>query len=199
MQGERRRFLGFFGPSFLSDESVAIDNMLHMLSYQQSLLALAEGESERFNDGSEDTALQHQLQHPAQSPMQPPPQLQPTASTTAEGVRKMNMHEIFNSVIRPSSTSNTTSTTSAHTPSARHFFMRRSSQVEDEGMQVEGAESASKDGGEDEEVDAIYLPRFVREPLQRMRLAKSPTGNVCSFTYTLCSCCYAAYSMFRRS
>lgn len=104
---QRRRHVKFFGDDFLREEAVAVENTLHMLAFQQSLLSDADG----------------------------------AADAVAGAARSMNMHEIYQAIVAPAA--------------------------------ARDAESdESKERTDDE---AIYLPRFVREPLQRLRRASQAT------------------------
>lgn len=109
---QRRRHVKFFGDDFLREEAVAVENTLHMLAFQQSLLSDADGA-----DGAAG------------------------AAGAAGALRSMNMHEIYQAIVAPAA--------------------------------ARDAESDESKGRADDE--AIYLPRFVREPLQRLRRASQAT------------------------
>lgn len=164
---QRKGMVRMFGEDFLAEEANAIDKMLSMLGYKQTLLTPTfHPTSSHMND-------------PTMSSFEDMKELMMTTSTTAVMMdqiftstadrlvhqggttkggddyhgfyqQQLTMHEIFQLVLnRGSNKSSSTSTTvgdgNAHP--------------------VEGEE------------DVIYLPKFVRDPLMYMRYANTPEGK----------------------
>jgi hypothetical protein len=209
---ERNKLVRMFGDDFLADEVIAIDKMMNMLNFKQTLLTtnskmtIASGASDIDDDGEaeesaddkgEDDTLPQDgdenegEENDAVSPIAEKKKDKErkkakktekksieieTEETTDIEERRWNMHEIYHYVIHNNSNSSTIS---------KELFQIIQYLTDSYNDASKSSTAAGHEGNRrysfihslPEDKDFIYLPRFVRDPLGRMRLAKNPQGK----------------------
>jgi myosin heavy subunit len=161
----RNKYVKFFGEEFLSEEVIAMENMLHMLSYQQSLL------SSTYDIADELQSLN-------------PPQSRNSNSNSSNssnrnnnmtGVKdkyeehlskfigkKLNMHEILYVVLRSKDFQDVPTFLNHHT----NPLTSKANGIPKSSIWDDGEHFNLEDHPSDVR---IYLPKFIRDPLQVMR------------------------------
>lgn len=168
---ERAKYLKLFSEGFLDVEAGAIEKMMHMLTYKQTLLtpflqqslsshAQAATLSGRLDELSlhDDDPVAMDPAVPGHQPPQPP--------QAEEDLKRLNMHEIYHLVIHANP--------AASAAGAQEVFQTIRSLSELSPQKLVSGQSADQLL---DDKDFIYLPRFVREPLGRMREATNEQGN----------------------
>jgi hypothetical protein len=210
---ERNKFIRMFGDDFLADEVIAIDKMMNMLNFKQTLLTTnskmtmaslgsdgddeddaeesaddkggeddlpaAEGDGEEGEDSAAVTPVVEKKEKNKKGKNENViTEMETDEATENIEERRWNMHEIYHYVIHNNSNS---SMISKELLQIIQYLTESYNDV---------AKSSTAAGNNDgnrrhhsiihslpEEKDFIYLPRFVREPLGRMRLARNPSGK----------------------
>jgi len=140
---QRKGMVRMFGEQFLAEEANAIDKLLSMLNYKQTLLT--PNTTANTANASELEEMKAVMMHPMMDSQQIHHLLLPTATTTATNAanwqqQQLTMHEIFTLVLQKI-------------------------------VKKPPSSSSSQVAEKEEEEELIYLPKFVRDPLLSMRYA----------------------------
>jgi hypothetical protein len=209
---ERAKYLRLFSENFLEEEALAIEKIMNMLRYKQTLLTPAlqnynsnsDGEQEENDDISlvdDDPVSLHSSAARSKSAEK----AAVAAAASAEDLKRLNMHEIYHLVIHNNPHSN-----SSHSGSNNNNEAIEGTDPSQDQKNGENSPSRHQKNNSNNDVfktistlselssqkiaqvnlkhfpddkDFIYLPRFVREPLTRMRVAKNDQGRLNFFFF----------------
>lgn len=173
MMIERHKMVKLYGDDFLGEEIAAIENMMNMLKFKQTLL---------------DTDITDSIQSIVQLPMnsesvvtrgkrtQSNESIKTTQSTkdketleekdylqgSMNELKKLTMHEIFHYIMHH-----------CESPLVLDDFSISPETIKFGGSFEESNEEIQNNKNKSDDPEVIYLPRFVREPLYRMRYSTS--------------------------
>lgn len=174
---ERAKYLKLFSEEFLEEEANAVEKMMAMLKYKQTLLAPflnnaispskggGGGMGGVGGGGNEDISLIDDEPLTVVSLEQQMKGLK--TSGGEEEMKQLNMHEIYHLVIH-----NPAMEGSNAADNTQEIFQTIQSLSEFSPTKL------AKVASQFEDRDFIYLPRFVREPLGKMRAARNDTGEL---------------------
>jgi hypothetical protein len=150
---ERKTYVKIFGEEFLAQEANAVDNMCTMLRYQQTLLNVADSILPSSMKQMQDAmaAMNVEETNGDEGEIKEDGEgngEEKVASASENNAQRLTMHEIYKYVINSAG----------------------GGVNEEDDYDIDG-DFAKLDR------ELIYLPKFVRDPLHKMRIAQSQTGE----------------------
>jgi hypothetical protein len=212
---ERAKYLRLFSENFLEEEALAIEKIMNMLRYKQTLLTPAlqnyNSNSDVEQEENDDISLVDDdpvSLHSSAARSKSAEKAAVAAAASAEDLKRLNMHEIYHLVIHNNPHSNS-SHSGSNNNNNEAIEGTDPSQDEKNGENSPSRHQKNNSNNDvfktistlselspqkiaqvnlkhfPDDKDFIYLPRFVREPLTRMRVAKNDQGRSVDFFFFL--------------